>query len=74
MSVQSLYNMYLRQLSIQERLELIRLLVDETIVVQHQHSEATSGYDVMDFAGVGQAYAMEEDAQVYVDNLRSEWE
>lgn len=74
MSVQSLYNTYIRQLSIQERLELIRLLVDETIVVQNQHPETPSLHDVMDFAGAGQAYAMEEDAQVYVDNLRSEWE
>jgi len=74
MSVQLLYNTYLRQLSIQERLELIRLLVDETIVVQHQHSEVVSLHDVMDFAGAGKADAMEEDAQAYVDNLRSEWE
>ena len=73
MSVQLLYNTYLRQLSIQERLELIRLLVDETIVVQHQHSEVVLLHDVMDFAGAGQADAMEEDAQAYVDNLRSEW-
>ena len=73
MSVQSLYNTYLRQLSIPERLELIRLLVDETIVVQHQDPEAVSLHDVMDFAGAGQADAMEEDAQVYVNHLRSEW-
>jgi len=74
MSVQLLYNTYLRQLSFQERLELIRLLEDETIVVEHQHPEMASFHDVMDFAGVGQAYAMEEDAQIYVDKLRAEWE
>lgn len=38
MSVQSIYQTYLQQLSWQERLELIRLLVDETIpaVVQRE--------------------------------------
>lgn len=33
MSVQNIYQMYLQQLSWQERLELIQLLVDETIPV-----------------------------------------
>lgn len=45
MSVQSIYHTYLRQLSWQERLELIQLLVDETIpsVVQRETEQAASG-------------------------------
>ncbi len=74
MSVQMLYNTYLSQLSVADRLALIRLLVDQTIPAEELALQNTKLYDVMDFAGVGQSQAMEVDAQVYVNNLRSEWE
>ena len=74
MSVLTIYNTYLHPLSVEERLELIRLLVDQTIVAKDQAEQNLLLSDVMDFAGVGQDYSMDEDAQVYVDNLRSEWE
>jgi len=74
MSVQMLYNTYLSQLSVADRLALIRLLVDQTISAEDPALQITKLYDVMDFAGVGQSNAMEVDAQVYVNSLRSEWE
>ncbi len=70
MSVQMIYETYLRDLSVQERLALIRLLVEETIEVP-EAGEAKV-YDVLEFAGAGELYAMQEDAQDYVDKLRSE--
>ena len=74
MSVQMLYNTYLSQLSVADRLALIRLLVDQTITAEDPALQNIKLYDVMDFAGVGQSQAMEVDAQVYINNLRSEWE
>lgn len=74
MSVLTIYNTYLHPLSVEERLALIRLLVDQTIVAKDQAEQNLLLSDVMDFAGVGQDYSMDEDAQVYIDNLRSEWE
>jgi hypothetical protein len=74
MSVQMLYNTYLSQLSVADRLALIRLLVDQTITAEELAIQNTKLYDVMDFAGIGQPNAMEGDAQVYINNLRSEWE
>jgi hypothetical protein len=73
MSVQTIYDTYLHQLSHHERLELIRLLVDETIPPTSALQDSAM-YNVMDFSGVGKAFAMEEDAQIYVDNLRKEWD
>lgn len=73
MSVQTIYDTYLHQLSHQERLELIRLLVDETIPPTAALQDSVV-YNVMDFSGVGKVFAMEEDAQIYVDNLRKEWD
>ena len=73
MSIQTIYHTYIQHLSFQERLELIRLLVDETITSPQPLTENTPAYNVMDFAGAGEPYAMEEDAQDHVNNLRSEW-
>lgn len=72
MSVQMIYETYLRDLSVQERLELIRLLVDETIEVPE--ADEAKVYDVLEFAGAGESFAMQEDAQNYIDKLRSEWD
>ncbi len=74
MSVLTIYNTYLHPLSVEERLALIRLLVDQTIVAKDQAEQNPLLRDVMDFAGAGKDYLMDEDAQVYIDNLRSEWE
>ena len=70
MSVQMIYETYLRDLLVQERLALIRLLVEETIEVPE--TDQAKAYDVLEFAGIGEPYAMQEDAQDYVDKLRSE--
>lgn len=72
MSVQTIYQTYLQHLSQQERLELIHLLVDETFVTSQ--TESKPEYDVMEFAGAGKMYALEEEAQTYVNKLRSEWD
>jgi hypothetical protein len=74
MGVQAIYNTYLSQLSFEERLELIRLLAGEPTVSVAPSTPHVPLYDVMDFAGVGQNYLMEEDAQYHVDQLREEWE
>lgn len=71
MSVQAIYQNYLQHLSVQERLELIRLLVDETIA---QTQDTSALHSVMEFAGVGKQHALEEDAQIYINQLRSEWD
>ncbi|MDX1941801.1 MAG: hypothetical protein SFU99_14670 [Saprospiraceae bacterium] len=71
MSIQTIYQTYLQHLSMQERLELIRLLVDETIA---QPQDTTPLHSVMEFAGAGKPYALEEDAQVHINQLRSEWD
>ncbi|MFN7119168.1 MAG: hypothetical protein ACK4TA_20385 [Saprospiraceae bacterium] len=72
MSVQAIYQTYLKHLSVEERLELIQLLMDETLGTKPV--ESATEYDVMEFAGVGEPYALSEDAQTYVNKLRSEWE
>lgn len=61
MSIQAIYQTYLQHLSMQERLALIRLLVDETIA---QPQNTTPLHSVMEFAGVGKQHAIEEDVQI----------
>lgn len=71
MSIQAIYQTYLQHLSMQERLALIRLLVDETIA---QPQNTTPLHSVMEFAGAGKQHALEEDPQIYINQLRSEWD
>lgn len=73
MSVSQLYQMYLKNLSYQERLELIRLLVDTTLP-EYETYTSPKTYNVLDFSGKGMPYARPEDAQESIDKLRSEWD
>ena len=75
MSVELLYLKHIQNLSIQERLELIRLLINSTIPTSPEkpkRKEAQQG--VMKLAGAGKAYAMKQDAQKHVTQIRSEWD
>ena len=75
MSVELLYLKHIQNLSIQERLELIRLLINSTMPTSPEKPrKKETQLGVMKLAGAGKAYAMKLDAQKHITQIRSEWD
>jgi hypothetical protein len=74
MSVENLYLKYIQQLSIPERLDLIRMLINSTFPALTKKPAQKKSKGPMEFAGAGKAYAMKKDAQAHIRQLRSEWD
>ena len=75
MSVENLYLRHIQQLSIPERLELIRLLINSTLPIPSAKAVKKDKQEgLMKLAGAGKAFAMRQDAQSHVRQMRSEWD
>jgi len=60
-----------RKLSIEERQQLMRVLMD---LPEPEVSEVTQQYSILDLAGLGAEIWQDIDAQAYIDTLRDEWD
>lgn len=75
MSVETLYLRHIQQLSVPERLELIKLLVNATLPISGPRIIKKEGKEsLMKLAGAGKTFAMKQDAQSHVRQMRSEWD
>lgn len=59
-----------RTLSVEERKQLIKALID---IVNEPETEKPKKRNIMDFAGIAAHLADDEDPQAYVRRLRDEW-
>lgn len=62
-----------KTLSLQERKELVKQLVD-TLETPSSQSPAREKHSILELAGLGAEIWQGIDAQEYVDQLRSEWD
>lgn len=72
MSVEELYEKYVKPLPAKERLRLVSLTAEEL-------SRETSGAnpqkrDILEFVGVGRHNPIGLDAQEYINQMRDEWD
>jgi hypothetical protein len=58
-------------LSLQERTELVKLLIDSLV---NEADTGTKPHSILELAGLGEDIWKGIDAQNYVDQLRSEWD
>ncbi len=73
-AVQQIYNQYLQQLSMIEKLEMLELLVQQTLPKVRKQQVEKKKYNVIDFEGIAKPNYLGEDAQVYVSKLRDKWD
>ncbi|MHB8629501.1 MAG: hypothetical protein ACYDBJ_23355 [Aggregatilineales bacterium] len=59
----------IRQLSVEQRKRLITVIVDTLT-----EEEPVKTHSILEFEGIGERLRNGEDAQNYVDRLRSEWD
>jgi hypothetical protein len=73
MSVEELYEKYIKPLPTPERLKLIAM-TSEDLALQSEAPEATLKRNIMDLHGLGAEIWAGRDAQDYVNDLRDEWD
>ncbi len=56
------------------KLELLELLVQQTLPKVREQQAEKNKYNVMDFEGMAKPNYLGEDAQVYVSKLREKWD
>lgn len=70
MSVQEIVQEF-KALSLSERKQLIKLLVDSLTDAQE---EVAKSHSIAEFAGIAAHLADDEDPQAYINRLRDEWD
>ena len=71
--MEQLYAQQIRSRSPQERLRLVKLVID-ALAKDNLPENYTGKHSVLEFAGIGKSNRIGMDAQEYVNRLRAEWD
>jgi len=74
MSVEQIYQQYIRILPTSEQQKLVKLISQGWIEPPDPGKLARKHHSIMELHGLGQEIWRDIDAQDYVDQLRSEWD